>query len=352
MFRIILIFAALGLGAAGYSAYWWILSDQLRAGAARQIAAWHAQGIHVEPTGLNITGYPYRLSAATDVLTVAAPNIARPWQWRGQRVDVVAQPWNLKRWIGRVRGPSTLHIGSGDTRTDLDIQPQRALASLRLDGTRQVRELAVDIGDATIANPAHGATYRLGRAQLHARLVTSPGGDGGDNGTIAEIPIQTVIRLDNLALPPALAGALGADIAAVTADLLLTGPAPNALSAPALRAWRGAGGQLQVRQADILWGKVDARARGILSLDEGLRPAGELTARIRGATALVRDLHQRGLISDDGATALDLVIALATQEDANGEAPFVELPLTARDGALFLGPVPLVALPSLTSALQ
>jgi hypothetical protein len=109
-----------------------------------------------------------------------------------------------------------------------------------------------------------------------------------------------------------------------------------------LTLWRNAGGLLVLDRLDLDWPPITLEATGHLTLDEALRPLGDLQARIAGLPALLDRLVAQGLMAENQARITKLaVLALSTEQDSQGRA-VVELPVSFRQGYLYLGPLPLV----------
>jgi hypothetical protein len=147
-----------------------------------------------------------------------------------------------------------------------------------------------------------------------------------------------------VSLPPIRNNPLDGEVEFARLDGRLEGAIPDAAPRRALGLWRDAGGVLVIERLELLWPPLDMEARGRLTLDEALRPKGELTARIADLPALLDRLAARGLIPAEQLPAMKLAsLAFAGGTNARGR-PVTELPVSFRDGYLLLGPVPLTRL--------
>jgi hypothetical protein len=85
-------------------------------------------------------------------------------------------------------------------------------------------------------------------------------------------------------------------------------------------------------------------AEGTVALDAEFRPIGALTAEIEGVDAVIDGFKRLGTLGDMGAEAAKFVLGLMSETRAGDGARVVTLPLTAQDGQLYLGPVPIAPL--------
>ena len=139
----------------------------------------------------------------------------------------------------------------------------------------------------------------------------------------------------DLPAAPAGAAAFGRRIAALGADLALTGPVPPGRH-PAARAevWRDGGGTAELRALTLRWGPVGATAAATLALDEALQPMGAGTVRLSGAVPALDALAEAGLINRRAAATARAIIPLLSRAPAGGGPAELEVPLTLEDRTL------------------
>ena len=137
---------------------------------------------------------------------------------------------------------------------------------------------------------------------------------------------------------------LGRDVERLQAALDVQGGAFSGPWPDAAAAWTAEGGILQVSEFRLLWGPLDLSGEGALTLDERRRPLGAFTARIVGYLETVDSLAKAGLIELGDASILKLGGMALTRENNDQGRPVVTIPLTAQDGRLSVGPLPLFRL--------
>ena len=87
-----------------------------------------------------------------------------------------------------------------------------------------------------------------------------------------------------------------------------------------------------------------------LAADGGMRPLGALTADIRGYEETLQALAEAALIRRDVLPASRVALNLLAKTDETDGRRVLTVPLTAQDGALYLGPIKLLALPPVIRA--
>lgn len=329
------IYALLALSALGYTGYWFHLAGRAEAEVDAGLVAWRADGLVVAYDQRRTFGYPYRLTTE-----VVAPSLARPdanpaWHWQGGRLQVYAQPWNLRHYIAVLEGHNRLTLTANTRTVVIEADAESARASLVLDGDYRPGRASVDIRALRLGIEGATGEVLVAALQAHARLLT--GADG----------IGAVVIADGLLLPEGTGGVLGREVATLRADTTLSGPLPERLDAAAAAAWRDAGGSLQAHALVIHWGPLEIEASGTLGLDAALRPLVELSARIRGFGALIDGLAASGAMSPEAAAAAQIALALIAEVPADDPRPLLRVPITIRDGVLSAGPVPLMKVPPL-----
>ena len=312
--------------ALGYAAYWFYLAglvpEQLDAWAEQQ----RAKGWIVDYDEVDVGGFPFRLEA-----TVAAPRLARPNQasapsWQGERVRAVAHPWNLTHILFRFEGRQRVTFVERRQSRIVDVTMASNTGSLRTSTSGRPLRLSFEADDLALASADLTGPATVRHAELHMRRdeATNRLGDAA-------------LKVEGMRLPAGVEAPLGRDIDLLDVILGLTGALPNGLPASdTVIAWRDGGGTVEIQKFDVTWGQVRAKATGTLSLDETTRPAGAMTAEIRGHEALLDAAAASGRIRtrdlDLAKSALGLLAA------AGGGV--LSVPVRLQNGQAYLGPDP------------
>jgi hypothetical protein len=329
--RILGLYALLALAAAGYTAYWFHLAGRAQALVDAELDAWRGDGIAVSYTERRTYGYPYRLSTEVAGLALERPAANLPWQWRGERLTVYVQPWNLRHYVAVFEGASRLILDPLGRPLSLDAVADSARASVVLDDRYQADRGSADL-HGLVVRGQNGDAVQVGRLQAHARRP-GPGAVAG---------VEAALFIDRLLLPEGAGGLLGREVALVSADATFTGPVPARLDRVSVTAWRDAGGTVEAHALSIRWGPVEIDAEGTLALDSAMRPLAALTARVRGFGALIDILEAERAMGEDAADAVRVAMALIAVMPPGETQPVLEIPVTIQDGWLSAGPVPVV----------
>ena len=115
-----------------------------------------------------------------------------------------------------------------------------------------------------------------------------------------------------------------------------------------MAAWRDDGGTIELRGLIVKWGPLDLSADGTLALDSQLRPIGALSASIAGVDEAVASLVAEGSIGAAEAAAVRVAFNLfARLTSSAGDR--LNVPITAQDGRIFIGPVAVARIGPLTA---
>lgn len=131
-------------------------------------------------------------------------------------------------------------------------------------------------------------------------------------------------------------------------DLRIMGVVPDFRNRDSVKVWSENGGVIELDRLFFRWGPVIATGNGTLSLDPSLQPEGAFSGRIEGIDEAIARLAEKGMI--DKRQEAMIRSSLQVQGRPSGltgaSAPIV--PITMQAGGLYLGPVKLTALPTIT----
>jgi hypothetical protein len=320
--RYVLLMAGLALAIGGYIIFWSMASSRALAEAGRWIAAQRAEGVDIAHAPLRASGFPYRISVTARDLRVQDERGAQAWRLSGLLVATI-QPWNPRHIIVQGEGLRAAVWPRGSA-APADAGAFAARLSAVLAGGAWQR-LALDANAPFIALPGQ---------VLHAtRLAASLRRNRGEDKERPDGTFELAVQGEGLDLPPGLAPGFPPAVN----RLNLTGQLSGALDG--LAAWRESGGTLDFRLLDLLWGRIKVGGDGTLTVDRQMRPLGAMSATVQGYNDIVDALVAgRQIASGDGAMAKVALGALA--ERGEGGASTIKVAISAQDGRLFIGPVP------------
>jgi hypothetical protein len=223
-----------------------------------------------------------------------------------------------------------LNAGRLDTAT-LDSRQADGLLRLRGDGRLESADATL-LGLEVLAEP-------LGRfASGWLRLSLTPD-YGPETGLV--LGYDFAVEISQLQIPTTLAAPLDPTAERILAVGRLDGIFPQTEPRRALAAWRDGGGALELERVEVEWPPLGVTASGRLTLDDQLRPEGQLAARIAGLPELLDRLVEQGLMTAQQVSNIKLAVLVFAGERDDKSRPVLAAPLIFRAGILSLGPLPL-----------
>ena len=323
----------------GYTAYWFVLAGEARESIARWSENWRAEGYEVSHAEPELGGFPLSLRASLAAPSVGRGGGAQAWRWRGEGITVSLRPWDLNRIGVRMDGDHEITAGEAGLRR-YELAAASASAAVSLSARDGVERIDATLTAVEVREDGWTAPLRIGRLRLEGFGYRRAGGGRATDVTLV---------IEDATLPAAPEGPLGRTIARVRADVTLIGEFPERPLEAALAAWRDDGGTVELRGLVVRWGPLDLTADGTLALDSELRPIGALSASIAGVDEAVASLLAEGSIGAAEAAAMRTAFNLfARITSSSGDR--VNVPITAQDGRIFVGPVAVARIGPLTAA--
>ena len=322
--------------AVGYPVYWLFAAKSVEQGFANWREARTAEGYQIDYELAEVEGFPFALQ-----LSVLGPQIARPgdgWLWRGAKVVFDMQPWNWRRFRLDADGPHTIEAVIDERRHELRAETASVSGVGRLNAKGRLEDGTIEIADLRLFDASNRqlAAVRDVDARLQRRSGTTEA--PADNGVDVSL-IATEIRLAAEVQTP-----LGSTIERLALDANVTPRPPRGFNRAAIESWRDDGGAAELSALHLTWGPLDIRGSGTVTVDEKMRPLGALTGQIRGYRKTLTAFERAGLIRRKHAAASRIALDLLSQRTADGNGRVVTVPLTAQNGALYIGPVRLLKL--------
>ena len=323
LLAVAVLFAAVG----GYWVWW---AGQLERGIDQWREQQRLRGYEISYGGPAINGFPFAHVARFDAPMIQWPTGAH---WQGPALVARARLWDPRTIAVSFAGRHTLTRLNAGRVDSLTLDSRGADGSLRLrsDGRLESADATVR-GLEVLAAP-------LGQVmsdRLHLWLAPDYGQPAGP-----ELGYAFSFETSELRLPASLAAPLDPTAERIVADGRLDGVFPATEPRLALAAWRDNGGALELARVEIDWPPLGVTASGRLTLDDQLRPQGQLAARIAGLPELLDRLAERGLMTQKQVANIKLgVLAFSGERDDQGR-PVLAAPLILNGGLLSLGPLPL-----------
>ena len=330
--------ATLLVAAAVYTATWFVLAGEVRAGIQRGSQDWRAAGYEVSHAEPNLGGFPLSLRVRIDAPSIGRGSGADAWRWRGEGITLSLRPWNLKRIEVRLDGAHEITVGEGARRYAL--AAASATAAITLGDGNRLERVSAAFAALEVRERDWTGPLRIGRLRLDWFGYRRAG--------VGSRATDITLVIEDAALPAAPQGPLGKTIARVRADVTILGALPERPLKAAMAAWRDDGGTVELRGLIVKWGPLDLSADGTLALDSQLRPIGALSASIAGVDEAVASLLAEGSIGAAEAAAVRVAFNLfARLTSSAGDR--LNVPITAQDGRIFIGPVAVARIGPLTA---
>ena len=319
--------ALIAVAASGYWVWW---AGQLERGIAQWRDQQRLRGYEITYGGPAIDGFPLAHVARFDGPAIRSPDGAR---WRGPALSARAALWDpytiAVSFAGR-HVVERLNAGRLDTAT-LDSREADGLLRLRSDGRLESADATLQ-GLEVLAEPL--GRFASGWLRLSLTPDYSP-----ETGIL--LGHAFAVETSQLQVPAALAAPLDPTAERIVAVGRLDGVFPQAEPRLALAAWRDGGGALDLERVEVEWPPLGVTASGRLTLDDQLRPEGQLAARIAGLPELLDRLVEQGLMTAQQVSNIKLAVLVFAGERDDKSRPVLAAPLIFRAGILSLGPLPL-----------
>jgi hypothetical protein len=322
-------FVVLLVLAAVWSAGWlWLRAETIRRmDGARRSMIDGGQGL--DWASRSVSGFPFRLDVD---LTDARVGEASGWAVTAPRLQAEAPAFAPTRWVVVAPGGVVVQRPAGGA---VIVTAKVLRASISDVGARPPRLSVEGIGLTFAAAPGAAPFFMTAAEAFHFHTRAGP----GDRGA-------AFIELDEAKVP--LSGLMGRIAAGKPLNLLAeavyshAGALTGADWASAVRAWRRAGGALNIQRLRLAAGRavVDARS-GTLSVDDEGRLRGSLTASLQAAPRALGVLSQGGALPPEAAGAAAQVVGAGSA----GALATVTLDFQAGEttlGPAAIGPAPKV----------
>lgn len=339
-----LLIAAGLLAAVAYSGWWWLTARSLQARIDGWAAQERAAGALITPDRFAVGGFPLAFSVAADAVLLKWP---KGFGLASAHLEVAARPWSPFRFNVVATHGFSVALPPGTERPTLVIAGETLRGTVGFDGGALPADLNLT-ADSVSATQGGGdgnggdrkpetliATFELSGA----RPAKPP---AADNDVGLDFTIHAIdISADALDQHP-----LGSTIADTALRGQIMGPLPASADAAGFRAWRDAGGSIEISDFELRWGPLAMSAKGTAALDPDMQPEGAFTAHIAGWEKTIDTLAAAGWIKPGPASLAKLALGVTSRPDANGQ-PAVDTPVTIQSRRISVGPLKLGEIPEL-----
>ena len=323
----------------GYPDYWlyasWIGEELLHDWIDDQ----RQDGFTVNHGPVETSGFPFLVR-----IEISAPDASSPatgLSWQSEKLHLELQPWDLKRYRLEALGAQQMRYRSPAEKGDFTANTTGIEGVAVISDSGTLTALSLVLKNVRITEADHGSLLKTNR--IFADIVRP------DYPPIAhtESALEISVAAEQTEVAALHAPILGDTITSIKAKVEFLGPFDGDTIFDAISEWRRSGGTLEVHWLNMIWGALDLRANGTMTLDSRMRPLGALTADMRGYEETLEALAEANLLRRDILPASRITLNLLAKTSPSDGRRVLTVPITAQEGAFFLGPIKLADLPPL-----
>jgi len=179
---------------------------------------------------------------------------------------------------------------------------------------------------------------KLGQLAVDGRFpATPPSGPSGSS-------LDLIAQISRLMLPEGVEAPLGRDIYSTRVVAQIMGPLLEGPPRQALESWSEAGGDIELRDVELLWGGLWLKGDATLAFDRALQPLFAGSFAVGDPGQVLDKLAAAGVLAPATVQTAKIMFGALAVTPPGGGMPQVKLPLTIQDGYLYSGPIRLAAL--------
>lgn len=334
-------FALFLVAVAGLTGLWFVGANLVREHIAATGRALAGEGGTFRVDTLNITGFPFRFDAALGGITVAGRDSHGAWEWRADRAVVHLAPWLSRDASFDLAGTHKLRFHVGRIPLDLEVKAASAPGEIRMGENGKPHLLRITPAGLTAREVTTGSRIAADSANLQLFLYPER------KAANTEPSAGMLLELSGVALPEKLAGFLGPKLDKLSAEVQVLSDLPVPVNRQNLARWREGGGSVEVRNLALQWGPLHVDGSGTITLDPGLQPEASFAARMSGFEEATNALVTAGLIREQDAETVKLLLSLMARRNAPGEAAQIRVPISIQEHTIFVGPARLARMPTI-----
>lgn len=332
-------FALFLIVVAGTTGSWFIGADLVRERIAMMAETVVAEGGSFAVQSIEVTGFPFAFDTKVAGLRVTGRTPRGMWEWQAERVAARLSPWRTGGIAFDLAGTHRLRFRIGRLPLDLEIDAREAPGEFREAAGDAPRLVKVALRRLSVREAVTGR--RIEAESATVQLYRYPGGDD----SASEASAGVLVDVTGAVLPEGAEKLLGRDLAKLNAEVQVLGEMPVPVERSVLSRWRRGGGALEIKNLDLAWGPSKVTGSGTVTLDEGLQPEASFSASISGHDQTVEALVAAGLIREQEAQSVRLVLDMMSRRSGPGEEAVVRIPLSIQDRVFYVGPARLWRLP-------
>ncbi|MGD8809740.1 MAG: DUF2125 domain-containing protein, partial [Gammaproteobacteria bacterium] len=316
--------------AAIYAVLWFVVATWVEDGFRNWSRVQTERGNAVEYGTLAVSGFPGPIR-----LTIPSPEVTSRkggWQWAADAAVLETRPWDWRRFRVEIEGKQRAAVPFAGVLRRYSAAPDETLVVGEVDEHGRVSRSLLTVRGLRLDDAAGVEVLGAKTLSVHMNLREPAGAQG-------QGALDLTVQANAVHLGAPIDTPLDRDIQDIALVTTVRGALPDTILRDAIEAWRRSGGTLEMSHFQIDWGRLSLRANGTLSVDEGMRPLGALTADIKGYAETLSALERARILKRQAAAGTQLALDLLSRRGDGDGRRIVTVPVAAQNGALYLGPV-------------
>lgn len=335
------LFALFLAAVAAATASWFVGADLVRERIAKIAAAAAEGGGTFSTSDIKVTGFPFTFDAEVSNVRITGRTPRGVWEWQADRVKARLAPWRTGGASFDLAGNHKLRFRLGRQPLDLDITVASAPGEFTAAGEGSPRIIKIAPEKLVIREAVTGNRIEAEKASVQLFRYLRP------KITASETSAGVIVDLTDVTLPEGADKVLGRKLERFQMDAQVLGDTPLPLERPRLARWRRDGGVLEIKNINVAWGPAKLSGNGTVSLDDALQPEASLAARITGHDKTVDALVAAGMVRENVARGVKLVLDMMARRTSPGSESVIQLPLSVQGRVVYVGPARLARLPQI-----
>ncbi len=334
-FGLVLLVAFVAL-CGGYAAFWWYVAGRIKSDTVAWQDEQRTRNIDVSWRSLKVSGFPLGWRVAIDDAVLRDRRRSPAPELHVSRLVANAHPLSLGTWrLAAPRGLSA-DLAAVAGRPAVKVQAQRA-DGIAMPAPRGGVSLWLKLQN--IAAEAAGGAIPIRSAQAWLILPAAAPRTGTDTG----FPLAIDLRQLRVPEPPV---GFGPTLDELALGVTVKGKLPEGPLAPALAAWRDAGGTIEVDRLLVEWSGLGITASGTVALDRALQPMAAFSGGFDGFDAVINALVTADLMTEEQAALVRIALNTLARPGPDGK-PQIVAPFTIQNSRVYIGPARLGRIPRL-----
>lgn len=319
--------------ALGWSAWWGLGAWN----AKRDLQTWleerRAAGWQAEWDSIKVRGYPTRIDRTITGLTLA--NTEGGWVWTAPFFQILGLNYEKGHVI--LVWPNEMTLQTPWQMISISGEELRGSVTYRPEAEQEIVTATLVFKELALVSDA-GWSSTIAELRLAGRPTA-----GKEGWHDIGLSLSGVKPRSELVATLAQAGLVPAEIDHLTADLAVAFDHP--WNRRALEQDRPQIREIEIRNIGAVWGALELRIAGDLSLDETGRVSGDVLVKSTNWRDMLELARRSGLVPE--ALFGPIESGLTLLSGLAGRRETLDIPLSFRDGRTMLGPIPIGPAPVL-----